>query len=58
MLSEVVVKARKLPDPFHILGLVYNSMGEKKKAMDCYMIAAFFGPKESSMWKLLVTLSM
>ncbi|KAJ8430260.1 hypothetical protein Cgig2_022718 [Carnegiea gigantea] len=58
MLSEVVLLAPKLPDPFHTLGLVYNSMSEKKKATDCYMIAAFLGPKESSLWKLLVTLSI
>lgn len=58
VLTEVVQLAPYLPDPFHTLGLVYNSMGEKKKATDCCMIAAFLGPKESSLWKLLVTWSI
>jgi len=58
VLTEVVKLASNLPDPYHTLGLVYNSMGEKKKATDCCMIAAFLSPKESSLWKLLVTWSM
>ncbi|KAJ8449150.1 hypothetical protein Cgig2_004205 [Carnegiea gigantea] len=58
VLTEVVQLAPNLPDPYHTLGLVYNSMGEKKKATDCCMIAAFLGPKESSLWKLLVTWSI
>lgn len=58
LLFEVVLLAPNLPDPYHTLGLVYNSMGDKKKSMDYYMIAAFLGPKDSTLWKLLVTWSI
>ncbi|KNA25827.1 hypothetical protein SOVF_002940 [Spinacia oleracea] len=58
LLTEVVLLAPNLPDPYHTLGLVYNSMGDKKKSIGCYMIAAFLGPKESSLWKLLVSWSL
>ncbi|CAO2824772.1 unnamed protein product [Amaranthus hypochondriacus] len=58
LLTEVVRLAPNLPDPYHTLGLVYNSMGEKKKSIEFYMLAAFLGPKDSSLWKVLVTSSI
>ncbi|XP_021733713.1 general transcription factor 3C polypeptide 3-like [Chenopodium quinoa] len=58
LLREVVLLAPNLPDPYHTLGLVYNSMGDKAKSVNCYMLAANFGPKESPLWKPLVTWSI
>ncbi|XP_077231618.1 tetratricopeptide repeat (TPR)-containing protein [Tasmannia lanceolata] len=58
VLKEVVQLAPNLPDPYHTLGLVYNAIGDKKKALNFYMIAAHLTPKDPSLWKLLVTWSI
>ncbi|GMH28624.1 hypothetical protein Nepgr_030467 [Nepenthes gracilis] len=42
-----------LHDPYHMLGLVYNAFGNKKISTGCYITAAFFSPKDSSLWKSL-----
>ncbi|GMH07106.1 hypothetical protein Nepgr_008946 [Nepenthes gracilis] len=55
VLNEVVQLAPNLPDPYHTLGLVYKAFGNKKIGTGCYMTAAFFSPKDSSLWKSLVT---
>ena len=58
MFYEVIRLSPNLPDPYHRLGLIYNEMGDKKRALDFYMIAAHLTPKDASLWKLLVTWSI
>ncbi|KAJ4964536.1 hypothetical protein NE237_016385 [Protea cynaroides] len=58
VLKEVVRLAPNLPDSYHTLGLVHNAMGDKKKALNFYMIAAHLSPKDPSLWKLLFTWSI
>ncbi|XP_010252329.1 PREDICTED: general transcription factor 3C polypeptide 3 isoform X2 [Nelumbo nucifera] len=58
VLKEVILLAPNLPDPYHTLGLVYNAIGDKKKALNFYMIAAHLSPKDPSLWKLLVSWSI
>lgn len=58
MLNEVIRLSPNLPDPYHTLGLIYNAIGDKKRAMDFYMLAAHLAPKDASLWKLLVDWSM
>ncbi|KAL6981150.1 hypothetical protein U1Q18_022779 [Sarracenia purpurea var. burkii] len=58
VLKEVVRVAPNLPDPYHTLGLIYSAIGDKKKALNFYMLAAHLRPKDSSLWKLLVTWPM
>ncbi|KAI4356966.1 hypothetical protein L6164_000943 [Bauhinia variegata] len=58
VLHEVVRLAPNLPESYHTLGLVHKSLGDYKKAMDFYMIAAHLTPKDSSLWKLLFTWSI
>ncbi|CAI9112914.1 OLC1v1013423C1 [Oldenlandia corymbosa var. corymbosa] len=58
VLYEVIRVSPNLPDPYHRLGLIYSEMGDKKRAMDFYMIAAHLTPKDASLWKLLVSWSM
>ncbi|CAK9164964.1 unnamed protein product [Ilex paraguariensis] len=58
VLNEVVRLAPNLPDAYHTLGLVYDAIDEGKKAMSFYLIAAEMKPKDSSLWKLLVSWSL
>ncbi|XP_059668319.1 uncharacterized protein LOC132313533 isoform X2 [Cornus florida] len=58
VLNEVVRLAPNLPDTYHTLGLVYNAVGDKKKAFSFYMLAAAMKPKDSPLWKLLLTWSL
>ncbi|XP_043690462.1 general transcription factor 3C polypeptide 3 isoform X2 [Telopea speciosissima] len=58
VLKEVVRLAPNLPDSYHTLGLVHNAIGDKKKALNFYMIAAHLSPKDPSLWKLLFTWSI
>ncbi|KAI8569545.1 hypothetical protein RHMOL_Rhmol02G0286800 [Rhododendron molle] len=58
VLKEVIRVAPNFPDPYHTLGLIYRKIGDKKKALNFYMLAAHLTPKDSSLWKLLVTWSI
>lgn len=42
---EVIRLAPNLPDPYHTLGLLHEAVGNAKKALDFYMIAAHITPK-------------
>jgi general transcription factor 3C polypeptide 3 (transcription factor C subunit 4) len=42
---EVIRLAPNLPDPYHTLGLLHEAVGNTKKALDFYMIAAHITPK-------------
>ncbi|KAL9171749.1 hypothetical protein ABFS82_03G001400 [Erythranthe guttata] len=58
VLKEVIRLAPNLSDSYHTLGLIYTAMGDKKRALNFYMIAAHLNPKDASLWKLLVTRSI
>lgn len=58
MFYDVIRLSPNLPDPYHRLGLIYSEMGDKKRALNFYMIAAHLTPKDASLWKLLVTWSI
>ncbi|KAL5993214.1 hypothetical protein ACLOJK_014137 [Asimina triloba] len=58
VLNEVVRIAPNLADPYYTLGLVHNANGDKKRAFNFYMIAAYLMPKDPSLWKLLVAWSI
>ncbi len=45
LLMEVVRLSPNLPDPYHTLGLLHEAVGNAKKALDFYMIAAHITPK-------------
>ncbi|PON55885.1 N-terminal acetyltransferase A, auxiliary subunit [Trema orientale] len=54
VLRQIVLQAPVSPDAYHTLGLVHDAMGDKKRALSFYMLAAHLMPKDSSLWKLLV----
>lgn len=57
LLLDVVKIAPNLPDPYHTLGLLHEQKGDKKKALDLYMIAAHITPRDINLWKRLATMS-
>ncbi|KAL3830373.1 hypothetical protein ACJIZ3_019175 [Penstemon smallii] len=58
LFKEVILVAPNLSDPYRMMGLIYKTLGDEKRAMGFYMIAAKMTPKDASLWKLLVTLSI
>jgi hypothetical protein len=49
MLSEVSLKAPKLPEPYSILALIYESSGDAMKALQLYVLTATYTPKAGSL---------
>ncbi|KAL3694342.1 hypothetical protein R1sor_007993 [Riccia sorocarpa] len=58
LLKECVRISPNVPDSYHTLGLLYDAMGDRKKALNFYMIAAHLTPKDSVLWKRLASWSM
>lgn len=58
LLEEVVRIAPNLPDAYYILGLIYDAMGNRKKALNFHMIAAHLSPKDPALWRKLIAWSM
>lgn len=57
MLMEVIRLAPNLADPYHVLGVLHETVGNSKKALDFFMIAAHLTPKDLSLWKRLAAMS-
>ncbi|XP_076887573.1 uncharacterized protein LOC143537758 [Bidens hawaiensis] len=58
LLKEIIKISPNLAEPYHTLGLIYNSMGNQKRALGFYMLAVHLSPKDASLWKLLVRWSI
>ncbi|KAM0938510.1 putative tetratricopeptide-like helical domain superfamily [Dioscorea sansibarensis] len=58
LLEEVVRIAPNLPDAYYILGLIYDAMGNRKKALNFHMIAAHLSPKDPALWRKLIAWSI
>ncbi|KAG0475130.1 hypothetical protein HPP92_014816 [Vanilla planifolia] len=54
ILEEAVRLAPNLPDGYNLLGLIYDAMSDRKRALDFHMIAAHLSPKDISLWKKLI----
>ncbi|PKA57187.1 putative UDP-N-acetylglucosamine--peptide N-acetylglucosaminyltransferase SEC [Apostasia shenzhenica] len=58
LLEEVVRLVPNMPDAYYILGLIYDDMGDRKRALNFHMIAAHLSPKDVSIWKKLISWSI
>jgi len=58
ILKEVVRIAPNVADSYHTLGLLYDAKGDRKRALNFYMIAAHLTPKDIVLWKRLASWSM
>ncbi|XP_031255511.1 general transcription factor 3C polypeptide 3 isoform X2 [Pistacia vera] len=57
-LNKVILLAPNLPDSYHTLGLIHDTLGDKNKACHFYVVAAILSPKDSSLWKELLVWSL
>lgn len=59
LLSEVSRKAPKLPEPYSILALIYESSGDTLKALQLYALTATYTPKAGSLhlWEKVAELA-
>lgn len=59
LLSEVTRKAPKLPEPYSILALIYESSGDTLKALQLYALTATYTPKAGSLhlWEKVAELA-
>lgn len=58
LLEEIVRISPFTHDAYYMLGNIYDSKGDKPKAMNFYLIAAHLSPKNPSLWEKLVDWSM
>jgi len=57
MLLDIIRQAPNVSDPYHTLGLIYETMNDKKKALEFFMIAAHISPKDAPLWRRLGLMS-
>ncbi|KAG2491648.1 hypothetical protein HYH03_010018 [Edaphochlamys debaryana] len=57
LLTEVIKEHPNTADPYHTLGLLYEAMGNQRKSLDFFMIAAHLSPKDVALWKRLALMS-
>ena len=57
ILREVIRQAPTTPEPYNTLGLIYEEIGDKKKAINFYILAAINKPKDAALWKRVAEMS-
>jgi tetratricopeptide (TPR) repeat protein len=50
LLSTVTRLAPHLPDPFHIMALIYEESGDKLRSLQFFVLAAVHTPKSADVW--------
>ena len=50
LLSKVTRLAPHLPDPFHIMALIYDESGDKLRSLQFFVLAAVHTPKSAEIW--------
>ena len=57
LLQEVVRLAPNATDAYHLLGLLYEEIGDVKRSLNFFMIAAHLTPKQVDLWRRLADMS-
>jgi len=57
LLLDIIRQAPNVSDPYQTLGLIYEDMGDKSKALEFYMIAAHTSPRNGPLWRRLGLMS-
>ncbi|CAL1271933.1 unnamed protein product [Larinioides sclopetarius] len=55
---ELIKTAPQAYEPFHLLGIIYDEMGEPRKAFQWYLVAAFLNPSDTDEWIRLAELCL
>jgi general transcription factor 3C polypeptide 3 (transcription factor C subunit 4) len=50
ILHDVITKAPGIPDPYHVLALIYEERKEHEKAVNFFMLAAQVTQHDSDLW--------
>ena len=58
LLSKVTRLAPHLPDPFHIMALIYDESGDKLRSLQFFALAAVHTPKSADVWIKVCDLAM
>ncbi|CAK4703121.1 hypothetical protein LEN26_003876 [Aphanomyces euteiches] len=51
MLKDFVKKAPTVPDPYHTLGVIYEKLNDRLKAIQFFLIACSLTPTDASLWR-------
>eukprot|EP00963_Diacronema_lutheri_P010719 scaffold1141_cov333-Pavlova_lutheri.AAC.47 len=57
VLKEVVRIAPDIPDSYHTFGLVSEAMGDQRRALNFYMIAAHLTPNDREQWNRVASMA-
>lgn len=57
LLEKVIHRFPRASEPYHTLGLVYEEMGDDKRALESYLVAAYLTNKDAETWKRVATMS-
>ena len=57
VLKEVVRMAPDIPDSYHTFGLVSEAMGDRRRALNFYMIAAHLTPNDQVQWNRVASMA-
>jgi general transcription factor 3C polypeptide 3 (transcription factor C subunit 4) len=52
-LNKVTRLAPLLPDPFHIMGLIYEESGDELRSLQFFVLAAMRTPKRADVWLVI-----
>ncbi|GFR28158.1 general transcription factor 3C polypeptide 3 [Trichonephila clavata] len=55
---QLIKSAPQAYEPFQTLGVIYDEMGESRKAFQWYLVAAFLNPSDTDEWIRLAELSI
>ncbi|CAI5480223.1 unnamed protein product [Closterium sp. Yama58-4] len=58
LLEAVIREAPAVPDSYQTLALVYDALGERRKAVNLTMIAAHITPQDTALWRRLAAWSL
>ncbi|GMH45921.1 hypothetical protein BSKO_13884 [Bryopsis sp. KO-2023] len=57
MCMSIIRQCPNYGDAYHTMGMIINAEGNPRRAIDFYMVAAHFTPKDVTLWKQLAGLS-
>lgn len=57
LLLEIIREAPHVASPYHTLGLIYEQLGHQQQALQVFVLAAHFTPRDVDMWRRLAMMA-